>query len=619
MSGLAAVIARDGSDPSTALASLVDAGRHRAPDGVTSWRGNGVALARLHRLVFHGQSIDAQPAVSADGTQALVFDGRLDDRDALAARLSPRSASDDDDARYALLAVEDRADRAAEMLDGDFAFVAWNARTRTVVAARDRMGMRPLYWTERGPVLIVASDLRQVVAALPATPPPDLTVVAELLAFEPTVDARTVYAGVQRLPPGHVLIADGRGVRTRCYWRAEPAPSGAARSDDDYAEECRALLDRAVGSRLRASARALFSGGVDSSSVLSSAVRVVRRDGGHLPRPVSLVFDAPETREGEFRRALLEQCGISGEEVAAGEPDGDGYRAQAARRRVPGDLPGQFMGRTMRRRAADLGARVVLTGEGGDLVFSGTTFVYADLLRGGRVLTAIRTHRLDATYDDSGYTPLGLLTDGVWPLLPRPLRRVLRVPLRRAIGNPAASPWTRPPIPARDVVPGPPRGVSMASWSIAHELSRGWTSYFIDAFERDAVEFGLEPRHPLLDASLVRFALSLPEDQRRRAPITKFILRRAAGLPPALDRRLTKSDLGFSLLRALNSLGGRRFFEEMRLAAAGWVDAAEAARGYDGVCRATFPAEPQTGAMLARLWMLASIEVWFRAEYGGHG
>jgi asparagine synthase (glutamine-hydrolysing) len=621
MSGLAAVIARDGHDPSTALASLVDAGQHRAPDGVTTWRANGAALARLHRLVFKGQSIDAQPAVSADGMQALVFDGRLDDRDALAARLSPRPAPDDDDARYALLAVEDRADRAVEILDGDFAFVAWNARTRTVVAARDRIGMRPLYWTERGPLLIVASDLRQMIAALPETPPPDLTVIADLLAFEPTVDARTVYAGVQRLPPGHVLVADDRGVRTRCYWRAEPAPPGAARSDDDYAEECRALLDRAVGSRLRASApAALFlSGGVDSSSVLSSAVRVARRDGGHLPRPVSLVFDAPESREGEFRRALLDQCGIPGEEVAAAEPEGDGYRAQAARRRMPGDLPGQFMGRTMRRRAADLGARVVLTGEGGDLVFSGTTFVYADLLRAGRVLTAIRTHRLDATYDDSGYTPLGLLTDGVWPLLPRTLRRLLRVPLRRAMGNPAASPWVRLPIAPRDAAPEPPRGVSMASWSIARELNRGWTSYFVEAFERDAVEFGLEPRHPLLDPSLVRFALSLPEDQRRRGPMTKFILRRAAGLPPAIDRRLTKADLGFSLLRALDSLGGRRFFEEMRLAAAGWVDAAEAARGYDGVCRATFPAEPQTGAMLARLWMLASIEVWFRAEYGGNG
>jgi asparagine synthase (glutamine-hydrolysing) len=605
MSGLAAAVSWDGADCAAALTRLAAGGGHRAPDGVTTWSGAGAALARLHRLTLPGQSVANQPAAERGGPHVLVFDGRLD-----------RPA--DEDARVALDAVVRFGEGAAETLDGDFAFVAWNTVAKRLIAARDRMGIRPLYWTQHLTLLLVASDLRQLLAALPSIPAPDLGAVAALIAFEPPADARTLYAGIQRVPPGHVLVADAAGIRVRRYWRAEPSPAGAVRSDDDYAAECRGLLDAAVGARLRAAARPaiFFSGGVDSSSVLASALRVAPRLGLQIPRPLSLVFDEPESREDDFRRAFADASGVAAEEVRPDPLDAVEYAAQASRRGWPSDLPGQFLGRSMRRRAAADGARVVLTGEGGDAVFAGSTFVYADLLRSGRVWSAVRQHRLDATYDDSGWSRLGLLTDGVWPLLPHGIRRHLRVPLRRLIGSRRGVPWLRLPLDERDAVPDPPRGVSLASWAVAWELNHGWTSYFVEAFERDAVEWRLEPRHPLLDPALVRFALALPEDQRRRGRITKFVLRAAAGLPPPIEARLTKSDLGFTLLATLKALGGRGFFAGSRMAAAGWIDAAAACRGYDGVCRAASLADPVAGSLLARLWLLASMELWFRAAYG---
>src|SRR5262245_9987574 len=108
MSGVAAAICRDGSDCVPALSALIEGGRHRAPDGVTTWIGAGAGLARLHRFVFCAQSAAAQPAVGRDSGLVVVFDGRLDERDALAARLSRCPACDDDDVEYALRAVEDR-------------------------------------------------------------------------------------------------------------------------------------------------------------------------------------------------------------------------------------------------------------------------------------------------------------------------------------------------------------------------------------------------------------------------------------------------------------------------------------------------------------------------------
>ena len=606
MSGVAAAVSWDGSDCASALNAMVDAGRGRAPDGVTSWTGPGAALARLHRLTLPGQSTSAQPALERGGPHVLVFDGRLD-----------RGSVPDpcDDAELALDAIARFGDRAVEHVDGEFAFAAWRADTRTLIAARDRIGIRPLYWTQHGATLLVASEIGQLLAALPATPPPDVSAVAGLIAFEPAADGRTLYTGIHRVPGGHVLMADARGVRTRCYWRAEPSPQGSARSDDDYADECRALLDRAVRERLRATARPVlfYSGGIDSSSVLATAVRVAPEQ---APQPLSLIFESPESREAEYRAALAVVSGVLTEEIPAAPFDAAGYQALAARRRLPPSMPGAFRARSMRARARAMGARVALTGEGGDVVFGGTTFVYADLLRAGRILSAVRRHRLDATYDDGGWTRFGLLTDGVWPLLPQSARRRLRGPVRRMLGRDAESPWLRLPVPERDAVPDPPAGVSMASWVLAWDLNRGWTGVMLDAMEWDASESALELRHPLLDPALVRFALSLPEEQRRRGRVTKYVLRRAAGLPAVLAARTTKGDSGSVVEDALEALGGRAFFAGMEMAGAGWVDAAEACRGYDVLRRRAAYVDPVSAGLVARLWVLAALELWFRAEYG---
>src|SRR5262249_58126683 len=110
--------------------------------------------------------------------------------------------------------------------------------------------------------------------------------------------------------------------------------------------------------------------------------------------------------------------------------------------------------------------------------------------------------------------------------------------------------WLRLPLGERDAVLCPPRGVPIASWAVAGELNRGWTSFFVEGFERDAVEWQLEPRHPLLDPALVSFALSLPEEQRRRGRVTEYVLRRAAGGPPAPRRPRPQRGAGVPLLPA---------------------------------------------------------------------
>ncbi|HEX6463871.1 MAG TPA: asparagine synthase-related protein [Vicinamibacterales bacterium] len=617
MSGVAAAIRFDGGPaPIHDLRALIDAVPHRAPDGVGSWSGGGAALAKLHRLVLPGQHASAQPCVERDSSLVLVFDGRLDNRDELSVRYSIRPEGTDD-AAYVAPALGRDWDRAIEMLEGDFALIAWNPRTRTAIAARDSLGNRPLHWTVRGSTVLLASDVAQLLAALPSTPLPDESAVSDVLSFEPPSDSRTVYRGVSRVPPGHVLIADERGVRLREYWRPEPRPADEGRSDEDYVEECRALLRRAVVARMRAVTPVLvfFSGGIDSSSVLATAVEVARAGGVPPPHPTTMVFDNPESDERCYRHAFFEKQPLQPVEVLPGPMDGRAYRAQAATRRVLPDMPSEFVGRPLFAKAKALGARVGMTGGGGDFLFSGSTHHYADLLSRGSVAAAVRRYLRDWKTNDSGWAVDGLITNGLWPLLPQPVRTVLRRPARRLMRIPDAPSWVKLPRPGRAAIPDPPSGVSHASWEICWSLRSGWTGVFIESGERGASEDGVEPRHPLWDPALIAFALGLPERLRRRDGTPKFVLRRAANLPDAIEHRHTKADFGHLIEQAFVVLGGRPFFEHLALAEAGWVDTDAAARAYDLTLTHSAVTDVRSAALLPRLWMLTAVELWYRAVY----
>jgi asparagine synthase (glutamine-hydrolysing) len=561
-----------------------------------------------------GQQITLQPFVERDGPHVTIVDGRLDD--------PPTTAGVQDDAACVSAAIARYGARAVERIHGDFAFISWNRQTRAIVAARDRLGIRPLHWAMDGACLLIASDVAQVLAGMSRGPVPDERTVAALLGFEPPVDARTLYAGVSRVPPGHVLLVDERGARLHEYWRPEAGVADERRGDDDYADECRALLHRAVAARLRTASRPVvfFSGGIDSSAVLSAAIDVSARAGVPPPQPLSMVFEQPESDERAYRRAFADAKGLDTIDVLPGPLDAAGYREQAERRRLLPDLPVEFISRPLMARTRELGARVALTGGGGDFLFGGSPLHYADLIRRGRVVAAIAQYARDAKTDDSGWSVHGLLSAGIWPLLPQAMRGVLRGPARKLVGGGLDAPaWLRLPVAERSAVPDPPRGVSHASWETCWSLRSGWTSFFLESGERGASESGVEPRHPLLDPAIVRFALALPERQRRRGRTNKYVLRRSVRLPEQVDTRLTKSDFGHVMLDAFEVLGGRAFFERLQICECGWVDAKAACRGYDLVRARSPMTDPAAGSLLPRLWILAAVELWYRAVYGDAG
>lgn len=619
MSGLAAAARLDGGPaPRAACEAMLRASPHRAPDGVGTWMGDGVVLALQRQLLLPEQHLDDVPLVHAAAPLALVFDGRLDNRDRLACDFAwdaARAAASD--AAYALEAFARWGAGAVDRLDGVFACVLWDGGRRQILAARDRMGVRPLHWARHDGVVFVASDAAQVVSALPAVPEADTSAVADLLSRDPAGDDRTLFRGVYRVPPGAFVTFDAHGVRLTQYWRPEAAAAPRRRSDAEWAGACRDVLDRAVRVRLRARGpvAVCFSGGVDSSVVLAVA-HAVRGPAAAL-LPITVHFDEPESDERGYSAALLASLGVEGRVARPLAPAADVFRAQAARRLTLPDLPADLACAPIKSLAVASGARVALTGVGGDSLFGGSTLVYADLLARGRVEAALARYALDWLTDDSGWTRAGLFTSGVWPLLSPHMRTRLRVPARRLAGVAHAPSWLRLTRPEQPVVPAPPPGVPYASWDVEWGMRGGWTAFFFESSERAASEAGVEERHPLLDPAVVQFALSLPERQRRRGRTTKYVLRRSVPeLPQTIARRRIKSDFRHVVLSALQDLGGHRFFRDLAIGEAGWVDPIELSRRYDRLAAPGGAATVEGARDIPALWIVAATELWFRAAFG---
>lgn len=614
MSGIAAAVTFD-RDPSitTSVRVMVDAAAHRAPDGTTVWHDADASLALLRHDVHEG----SPSAPASDGRLAIVFDGRIDNRNGLSARLSICAGGAFDDAALALQSFAALGDRAIEAIDGDFAFVLWNAAERCVLAGRDRLGVRPIHWTRTASGVLLASDVAQLVHALGRTPPPDESAVADLLGGEPPADDRTLFRGIHRVPPGCTVRIDAERALMRAYWTPTPVPADASRSDDDLAEECRSIVDASIRARLRSRAgvAVFFSGGVDSSVVLMRAAALARDARVAPPLAVSLAFDEPETDERVYRDAVVQSVGIAVVVTRPEPANACALRAQAGMRLVLPDLPADYAGRPLGRAAADHRAPVVLTGSGGDLLFTGSPLRCADALAERRIFAGLRRFMRDVRVDASGTTPRTFFLAGLWPLLPARHRRRFRRAARLIARVDARREWLRLPRQDAPIVPDPPARVTHAAWDIAWGLKRGWNAFFLESAERIASELGIDERHPLLDRALVEFALRLPEEQRYRDGTIKYVLRRAVPeLPGIVGARTSKADFGHVVVSALDALGGRRFFESLALADAGWIEPAPLAARYDRLDRAR-AGDRSAGDDIPMLWMVAATELWFRAVY----
>ncbi len=324
-----------------------------------------------------------QPIANEDESVWTVLNGEIfnfvelrAELEALGHRFRTRS-----DTEVIVHAYEEYGESFVARLNGHFALALWDIRRSRLVLARDRVGVRPLFYTRARGLLLFASEVKAIFAVAPQMAALDERGLTQVFTFWGTVGQRTVFKDVQSLPPGHLLVVEDRVERLERYWDWTFA-AGRGRSDltvAEAAEALRALLTDAVRLQLRADVPvgAYLSGGLDSSGIAALAAAA----GGKLRRTFSITFDDPEFDESGFQRQMAAHLGVEHIAVRCSQRDiGNALPEVIWHTETPllRTAPAPLM--LLSEHARANGCKVVLTGEGADELFGGY-----DLFKEGKI------------------------------------------------------------------------------------------------------------------------------------------------------------------------------------------------------------------------------------------
>jgi asparagine synthase (glutamine-hydrolysing) len=356
---------------------------HRGPDGQRHWisadRRVGLGHARLSIIDL---ATGSQPIASEDGLSQIVVNGEFygyeaiqRELEAAGHRLRTRS-----DSEIALHLYQDLGPQCLHRLRGEFALILWDDKHRTLFAARDRFGIKPLFYAFHDETLYLASEVKALFAAgVPARW--DAESVAQSVEFGGH-QVRTLFDGVFQVPPGHYLLATDKHFQLVPYWdfnyprAAEPEQQ---RRDEDYIAEFREVLEEAVRLRLRADVpvACYLSGGLDSCAVLGLAAK-------HRADPIrafTLTFDRGDYDEEPQAREMAAKAGAQFIPIPVRQDDLADHFADAIIQSETFCLNAHGVAKYLLSRAVrDAGCKVVLTGEGSDEILGGYAHFRRDML-----------------------------------------------------------------------------------------------------------------------------------------------------------------------------------------------------------------------------------------------
>jgi asparagine synthase (glutamine-hydrolysing) len=373
---------------------------HRGPDQEGSYADENVSLAHRRLSIIDLSEKGTQPMTNEDGSLWLVFNGEIYNFPSLRARLADRGHrfSSNTDTEVILHAYEEYGPNCVDHLSGMFAFAIWDRRRRELFLARDRIGIKPLYYYHKNGRFIFASEIKAILCCPDVSRELDPLALYYYLAYEFVPAPLTMFRDIKKLQPGHTLTLRDGQLYDKEYWdltfHHEPKP------ESYYRDRLLELLENAVRSHLISDVPlgVFLSGGLDSSTVVALMHRIL----GEGVSTFSLGYEDPTFSELEYARQVARYFNTNHSEIIIEPLTHEDIETAAWHLDEPmTDLSTIPFYMISRRAREDV--KVCLSGEGGDELFAGY-----DRFKASRV-------------------------DRYFSLVPEPIRRHLIAPLVRAL------------------------------------------------------------------------------------------------------------------------------------------------------------------------------------------
>jgi asparagine synthase (glutamine-hydrolysing) len=392
MCGIAGILefGRDARVNAATLREMCRVITHRGPDDDGFYTDGAVGIG-MRRLSIVDVAGGHQPISNEDGTLWIVFNGEIYNHLALREQLIARGHrySTHSDTETIVHLYEEYGADCVQHLRGMFAFAIWNRNTKTLFVARDRLGIKPLYYNLTPERLLFGSEIKAVLAHGGIRPEFNCAALPEYLAFGYLSGEESFYAGIRKLLPGHTMTIgpDGKA-EIRQYWDLDASKPHESRDESYYVQSYRELLEGAVNSHLMSDVPlgVFLSGGVDSSAVAALMTKIRREP----VETFSVGYTEQTYSELPFARTVSDHIHSRHHEVLVGERDFFGALPHLIWHEDepivwPSSVSLYFVARLARERVT-----VVLTGEGADETLAGYTR-YAFTLKNAAMDRAYRS------------------------------------------------------------------------------------------------------------------------------------------------------------------------------------------------------------------------------------
>jgi asparagine synthase (glutamine-hydrolysing) len=651
MCGIAGFVSIEGLDHDAPARArrMRDVIVHRGPDEAGLHCDDWAALAH-RRLSIVDLSTGQQPLANEQDDIWVVFNGEIYNhaqvrRDLEARGHQYRTKSDTETIVHA---YEQWGDECVQRFRGMFAFALWDAPKRRLLLVRDRLGVKPLYWTRAGDTLLFGSEIKALLASGLIRPEPNTAVLPEVLSTRYVSGTETLFRGIHKLLPGHLLVFEHGDTKIRQYWdvpgRSKDLPYDSSRSaglrarrdrggdsrsaglqprrDHDVVGRFRDLLEESVRLRLMSDVPLgmFLSGGIDSSAIAALMARMIDRP----LQTFSVAFKDRAFNELEYAREVARAIHAESHEVVIDDNDFFGALPKLVWHEDepiahPSSVPLYFVSALARQHVT-----VVLTGEGSDELLAGY----------GKYLRVAWNWRAGTVYER--LVPRAARTAvarGLLPLIPPRLGRYARrsflamdrtpesmffdnfASIRLADQQALLSPGLRAAATRANAYgastayfDAPDGGSSLLDRLLYADVK----TYLVELLMKQdqmSMATSIESRVPFLDHELVEFAAGLPDEWKLSGLTTKRVLREAMkGLLP--ESILNRPKMGFPVPFAEWTRNGwngvvRDVLLDRRARERGIVDPP----AVDALLRGHAAGQTEGGD---RLWSLFNLELWYR-------